>query len=430
MRIILFTIIVFISQVTSVISQTLTLNEVLQLAVENSENLKIISLQTQQTELRNSRFNSGQLPEVQLLLNTNGSVNNTNQLFVDGRELNRTGANASNTSAAVQVVWNIFDGFGMFHRKNILESTVLEMNERTNQQELSVKLLAMQAYFDVLTTNEQIPILKENISISKERYDLISYQKSIGLASEYDVLLSSQAVVDDSISYLQQLNLLYIQQKQLSRLIGKSLGTLQLEYPMKQNTTLNAESVINDYFQKNPFYKEAIQRMETARLRKKSLQSTQLPNIDFVSTVNLNRSASEAGFLAQNITTQVQYGLQLTYPLSQVLDLSSNVENSQIDISIEELSLKRLENDVRYDLERRVEQIQRLQALVEMNTKNVELSNKIQTIDNSKLELGQISGNDYRILQLDGLRRKRTLVASKLEELQSSIELELLLLQR
>lgn len=420
----------FILSLSVVFAQKITLEEVLQLAMQNSENVKIASLQQQQFENSNSRFNSGQLPELQLQLGTSGSVNNTNQTFVDGRELVRTGANASNSSAAVQVVWNLFDGFGMFHRKSLFESTALESNERTYQQKLTTKVVATQSFFSVLTTSEQLPILQENIAISRERLELTSYRKSIGLSTEYDVLLASQAVIDDSISYLQLENLQANQILQLSRIVGKSLKNYQFVSPTKTNSLSTLDGVKKQYYSNNPFYKEALVRMESAKIRKKSLMATQLPSIDFISSVSLNRSASEAGFLASNITSQVQFGLQLSYPLSQAFDFSSRVENSQLDVSIEELALKRLENDVSNDLERRLDQIQRLQQLVMLNNETVEVSDKILTIDKSKLDLGQISGIDFRNLQLDGLRRKRILVTSKLEELQSTVELELLLLQR
>lgn len=428
MRIIVF-LFFFLYSVTGY-AQKITLEEVLQLAVQNSENVKIASIQQQQFENGNSRFNSGQLPEIQLQLNSSSSINNTNQTFVDGRELVRTGANASNTSAAVQVVWNLFDGFGMFHRKSLLESTVLESNERRFQLALTTKLVATQAFFSVLTTSEQLPILRENISISRERLELTSYRKSIGLSTEYDVLLASQAVIDDSISYLQLENLQSNQILQLSRVVGKSLKNFQFVSPLIGKNILSIDETKKVYFANNPFYKEAFVRMESAKLRKKSLMATQLPSVDFVSTVSLNRSASEAGFLASNITSQFQLGLQLSYPLSQALDFSSRVENSHLDVSIEELSLQRLENDVKNDLERRIDQIQRLQQLVILNTETVEVSDKILSIDKSKLDLGQISGIDFRNLQLDGLRRKRILVTSKLEEVQSNIELDILLLLR
>lgn len=420
----------FSLSVSVVFAQKITLEEVLQLAVLNSENVKIASLQQQQFENSNSRFNSGQLPELQLQLGTSGSVNNTNQTFVDGRELVRTGANASNTSAAVQVVWNLFDGFGMFHRKSLFESTALESNERTFQQKLTTKVVATQSFFSVLTTSEQLPIILENIGISRERLELTSYRKSIGLSTEYDVLLASQAVIDDSISYLQLENLQANQILQLSRIVGKSLKNYQFVSPTKTYSVSTLEAVKQQYYANNPFYKEALVRMESAKIRKKSLMATQLPSIDFISSVSLNRSASEAGFLASNITSQVQFGLQLSYPISQAFDFSSRVENSQLDVSIEELALKRLENDVSNDLERRIDQIQRLQQLVMLNKETVEVSDKILSIDKSKLDLGQISGIDFRNLQLDGLRRKRILSTSKLEELQSTVELELLLLQR
>lgn len=421
----------FLLNVISVFGQKITLDEVLQLAVQNSENVKIATLQQQQFENSNSRFNSGQLPELQLQLNTSGSVNNTNQTFVDGRELVRTGANASNTSAAVQVVWNLFDGFGMFHRKSLFESTALESNERTFQQKLTTKIIATQSFFSVLTTSEQLPILRENIAISRERLELTSYRKTIGLSTEYDVLLASQAVIDDSISYLQLENLQANQILQLSRIVGKSLKNYQFTSPTKKTNSVSTLAAVKEqYYANNPFYKEALVRMESAKIRKKSLMATQLPSIDFISSVSLNRSASEAGFLASNITSQVQFGLQMSYPLSQAFDFSSRVENSQLDVSIEELALKRLENDVTNDLERRIDQIQRMQQMVMLNNETVEVSDKILSIDKSKLDLGQISGIDFRNLQLDGLRRKRVLVTSKLEELQSTVELELLLLQR
>lgn len=420
----------FSLSISVVFAQKITLEEVLQLSVQNSENVKIASLQQQQFENSNSRFNSGQLPELQLQLGTSGSVNNTNQTFVDGRELVRTGANASNTSAAVQVVWNLFDGFGMFHRKSLFESTALESKERTFQQQLTTKIIATQSFFSVLTTSEQLPILRENIAISRERLELTSYRKTIGLSTEYDVLLASQAVIDDSISYLQLENLQANQILQLSRIVGKSLKNYQFVSPTKTNVTSTLEAVKEQYYANNPFYREALIRMESAKIRKKSLMATQLPSIDFVSSVSLNRSASEAGFLASNITSQLQFGLQLSYPLSQAFDFSSRVENSQLDVSIEELALKRLENDVTNDFERRIDQIQRLQQMVMLNKETVEVSDKILSIDKSKLDLGQISGIDFRNLQLDGLRRKRILSTSKLEELQSTVELELLLLQR
>ncbi len=411
-------------------AQILTLEEVLLLAVQNSEIVKIVELQALQSKLNNSHFNAGQLPDVQFLVNSTSSISNTNQSFVDGRELIRKGANASSNNAATQVVWNVFDGFGMFHRKNLLESNFIEATERSFQQQLTVKIFTTQTYLSVLATQEQFPILLENIQISKDRFDLITYKKSIGLASEYEVSLANQAYLDDSISYLNLENQFSIQKNQLSRLISIPIENQTLEYPKKLLTIQSINDIQTKYFLKNPFYKEAFQRLESAKFRKKSNQSTQLPSISAFGSFNWNRSASEAGFLAQNLTSQIQVGLQMSYFISQAFDASSFVENSQIDISIEQLSLSRMENDVRSDLTRRVDFLNRQNKIISLSKKNVLLSESVQQIDKSKLELGQISGNEYRILQLDGLRRKRSLVQTEIESLQATIELELLLIQR
>lgn len=94
-----------------------TLQELINVALANNYQIRILKNEAQVAANNNTMGNAGQLPTVNLDGAYSTSFNNTRQEFADGSI--REGDNAKNTNVNLSVLanWTIFNGFSVYARK-------------------------------------------------------------------------------------------------------------------------------------------------------------------------------------------------------------------------------------------------------------------------------------------------------------------------
>ena len=99
----------------------LSLEQAVQLALENNYDIKLNKNDVEQAKNNVSRANAGMLPVVTGNFSTNNTVSNTKQTLSSGQSQERNGAKNSNLAYGPVLNWQVFDGFEMFARYDRLK---------------------------------------------------------------------------------------------------------------------------------------------------------------------------------------------------------------------------------------------------------------------------------------------------------------------
>ena len=99
----------------------LSLNEAVQIALENNFEIRLASNNLGIDSLSVSPGFAGMLPRVYASASTNNSTQYSSQVRADGTEIELDGAKNINKSYGVGLDWTIFDGLSMFARYDRLK---------------------------------------------------------------------------------------------------------------------------------------------------------------------------------------------------------------------------------------------------------------------------------------------------------------------
>ena len=102
--------------------ELLSIEDALQIALENNYEIKIASNNLKIDATNNNLANAGILPAFNASLTNNNSQLNTTQTQADGSQRTLDGAKNMNLSYGVGLDWTIFDGMRMFARKEQLNA--------------------------------------------------------------------------------------------------------------------------------------------------------------------------------------------------------------------------------------------------------------------------------------------------------------------
>jgi outer membrane protein TolC len=384
----------------------LTIQDALKAALEHNYALKIRQLQHQQVVNNNSYGNAGFLPDVSLNGNQTNSINNVNQQLASGLEIQRDNAKSSNLNGALAANWTVFDGLKMFYSKHRLEEVEKQSELEIKGEVNNTAYQVLDAYYTIVDLQNRIRALDKMVTLSGERQKLTIDKLSVGLGSAYDTM---QASID---SNQDKAEILILQQEVLKAKADLSTLTGQKDFTVTDtlitSTPLNIEDLKKN-LANNLSILNAESTIKIAKLQEKEIRSERLPRISVGGGYNFLRTSTEAGFVLQNQTTGLSYGLSLTYPLFNGGDVNRRAKNAALDRKIAELTVDDIKERLSIQFELAAASYNSLMQsaqLEEQNIKTARLSNEIVL---ERYKLGTISALEFRQNQVNYLNAQTRL---------------------
>src|SRR5437879_1673227 len=147
--------------------EKLTLQQAIEIGLNNNYSIIIAKNESQIANNNVTLGNAGFLPEVNLNLIQNNSLNNTNQKYSTGNEVNKTNAATHSLTAAAALDWTLFDGLKMFASYNKLKelNAMGELNARQMLENTVADINA--AYYDVIRQKVTLSVIDSSSKISE-----------------------------------------------------------------------------------------------------------------------------------------------------------------------------------------------------------------------------------------------------------------------
>jgi len=395
--------------------ELLTLDEAVAIALENNFGLKISRNEVEAANNNRSLGNAGFLPVL------NGTASRTESIedsdFVAGGQSQESnGERTTNTNAAINLNWTLFDGLRMFSSYDRLGNVrdLSEMQFNLNQ-ELLIANISL-TYFNIIRISEQLNILQNNIEVTQERIEIEETKVDLGSGSEFDLLQARSDLSEDRASFIRESNTLTEAKITLNELLGRQP---EVEFDVVSEISVN-RSLVKDQLYKNLIEQNtelaiAKAQEDISELELREIQGERYPEISLTSGYSFNRTESGGGFFSFNETVGFSYGLTARIPIFDGFNLNRRIQNAKI--AQRNAQISRQEERLRIDsnFESAYRAYSNALELVDLEEENFQNAEETLDIALERFRLGSISSLEFREAQTTFLQAENRLINAKYE---------------
>jgi outer membrane protein len=384
--------------------EVLTLQEAVQLALENNYNILISKNDADIAERNTSLANAGILPSVNGTFNNNNSVQNTRQTRSTGEVTERNNARGSNINYGVGLNWTVFDGFRMFARYDQLQQ--LQQLGDANLQLNVVNTVGdvMQRYFNLVQQQQQLKAFDTAVSISRLRVNTAQVRYEVGKASKLEVLNAQVDFNTDTTNLMQQQVLYRTSKIALNELLARDVNAdFRVVDDLVVNDGLVLNDLLNQALQQNPSLRAALISRRIAELDLKQVRANRYPTIDLNGGYNFNRSETALGFATQNQNKGFNYGISASINIFNGFLQHRNERNAEVIIRNAELDYQRVNQSIRAQLSSAYQSYLTNLSLVKLEENNQRIAAQNLDITLTRYRLGTITQVEIRDAQLNFL---------------------------
>ena len=402
----LFFVFILVCFIKSVFAQEkLTLQQAIEIGLKNNYSIVIAKNESEIAKNNATLGNAGALPQLNLSLTQNNSINDTKQKYSNGAEVNKTGATSNSINAIAALDWTIFDGFKMFATYNKLKelNAIGELQARQQIENIvSATLKNNIGTFDIVKQEALLVVIDTTRKISEVKLNFAKTKFNIGSTSKVEYLQAQVDLNADISSYKKQQITIETAKVNLNKLLARDVS---VEYEVSDSIEINYNPIYEDLKAKaekeNTSLQFAQRNVTISGLTIKEIQSQRFPLIGIKGNYSYSKSNSDANFILQNRTNGFNYGFTATYNLFNGFTLNNKIKNAKLDLVNTRINFSSVQSDINAELIIAFKNFQnnlQLLQLEEDNSKlakeNVDLSLerfKVGTIDELQLKEAQQS---------------------------------------
>lgn len=325
--------------------ENLSLQAAIEEALKNNYSVRIAQNNIAIAQNEATIGNAGMLPSVAFGAGESFSVNNTEQKLSTGNEINRKGAQSTNTTAGVSLNWTLFDGFRMFIAYERLKTmgVVGELQLR-QQMEATVQSVVM-AYMDIVRQQQLLNVVDTAISIYTERMNLSKNKWEIGSASKMEYLQSTVDLNEQKSVRLNQLLALENAKSQLNVVMGRKAETsFGVEPGIRIRKDLNLENLKQAAAGNNATLAYLQKNILVSEMALKEIKSGFYPRLIGNAGYTYSRSTNQASIIQLNQNLGLNAGLNLSWTVFDGLNLRRRVRTAELGIANQKLDLENNRN--------------------------------------------------------------------------------------
>lgn len=406
-------------------AQPLTFESAVQEMLEKNFDIRIEANNTDIAATLNNAGNAGFLPSINADFGYDKSYTNTNQVFLDGREDNQTMAQRDALTASVILNWTLFDGFRMFAAKNILEAneSLSQYFLRATAEEGMIMLATL--YYGIIREMKMLSVLKQSLSISRERLALAEKRIEIGSGSKRERI---QALLDVNADSALALNLemnIANNKTELNLLLARNIMD---GVAVPEEIPLDTSLVLNQMLQQSDNANiELLIARENVRIAQQEIRlakSQYYPQAGVYGGYDYSRVNSEAGFQRSNQSYGPLVGVFVTFNLFNGLKNLKNVKAEKIAAENSYISGNKASASNEAFIVNSFRQYENAIRIFNLEQESVKQAEENLEIALKTFELGAISSVEFRDIQLQSLQAQSRLIQAQYDIRLNELELK------
>ncbi len=400
-KIIFITFILSITFTSMKAQELLTPENAVALAISKNFDIMLAKNEADIAKINNNKATAGMLPIINVTAGDVFNLNNINQKFTTGQEVQRNWVPINSFNAALNIDWTIFDGMRMFAAKDRLAAlqSLGEIQLKNQIQNTVAQVLS--AYYGVVRQKQQIKALNISAELSDERVKLSQKKLDVGYSDKTPLL---QAKVDYSaqqVNILQQETILQQTKVSLNQLLGRD-ANIEFEVldTIEVNYVPNLQNIKDTTLAENFSIQSAEKNIEIAKLQHKEINSQRLPSINFNTGYLFTQNNSKAGLQLFNRSYGPTVGLNATIPIFNGGMVKKELESSAVNIAIQQIQLDQIKNELDSKILTAYKNFDYATKVLKLNEENVKVAQENVQITLERYRLNQ--SNSVEIKQAQG----------------------------
>jgi len=400
--------------------QTLTLEEALTTTLANNFNI-LLARNDSKIDMENTSLGSaGMLPAVTGNFNRSNSVQNSRQVRADGQIQQVSNAKNDNMSYGVNLNWTIFDGFGMFARRDRFKEIQRQGEAEIKFEVISQLSEVIATYYNLVQQKRLLDALDTTITLSQYRVALAENRLEIGKGSKLDLLNAKVDLNTDQTNLLRQQESFKNTKTYLNQLMTRDLDLdfgVEDEMELDQNLKLGDLLTLAD--QQNPQI-----QLRIAELNLKSVKAERYPKIGLNTGYNWNESHSSLGFSTENKNRGLTYGVSASVNIFNGFLQNRNERIAKFQLQSSELLIQQQKQDIQAQVRTLFQTYVTNMQLANVEKKNEELAKENLNITMDKFRIGTITTLEVRTAQVNYINAMTRSYTAQYEAKLSEIRLK------
>lgn len=400
--------ILFISLIT--VSQSfaqkteLSLNQAIQLALQNNFDIRLSEIGQTIAETKNTRGNAGFLPHIIIQDNLLRQYTNTvNPLAFAAGKLNMV-----TNGSSIQGDWILFSGFRAKATKKILDYTVGRSKLEANMIIEGTVQSVILTYYNAQLQKQQITTLANQLSYSDSKKELAERQFSQGVIDKFEYYTIAKNYWADSVSVL-----------------NASLAHQQLIYDLKKiciiddSTQITLTEQLPAQFKQYDFNElvQQIQRnnsrlqLENTYLHIKSAQIEQSKSFQYPTLILNGYSSLTLADIDHDIVgtasaneKNIYLGLTLNFDLWKGGQIQNKIKTSKLDFERQQVRVQQVQFDLYSKLQKTLNAYEELIKILDVKKQRLQASEELMKIAQERYNHGIIDGRVWQQIKVSYLQ--------------------------
>lgn len=399
LKIIFLSIITYVFSLSGYAQTRLSLQQAVQIALENNYDIKLSANEVEISKTDVSRGLSAMLPTVTGNFSRSNGIQNIKQTR-SGTTEKKDWAKSSNMSYGPVLNWQVFDGFGMFAKYEQLKE-FQKLGETSLKLTIQNTLTAVITnYYDLVQQQQQIKALKTALEISRLRLKNSNSRYEIGKAAKLEVLAASVDLNTDTTNLLRQRDIYKNTKTRLNELLARNITT---EFTVTDTiiiqNDLNFTELQAIASSQNPAIQSAIINQRIANLSLKQTRSDRYPVISLNSGYNFNKSTSQLGFATSTQSNGLNYGISASVNIFNGFIQKKNERIASIQVMNSTLRLEKTNLNIASQLTSFYQTYVTNLELVRLEEQNLAVAKQNLDITLEKFKLGSVAPLEFREAQ-------------------------------
>ena len=404
--------------------EKMSVEDAISLALKNNFDIQLAENSILQAKNNKSIYNTGFLPTATASADGRYSTSNAKITDQQGNERNIDAVETKGYGGSVGLNYILFNGGARKYNYDKLKNLYALSSLQRKTQIENTLIEVYTTFYNVARNQEQLKTVEEAFQISKERLERVSAQRKFGQQTTLDVLNAKVDANKDSINLLNVAVLVENNMRNLNYLLGRDINTA---FDAQADVVLDEELSYLELKEQLKTNNNELKQIEINQsISQQDLRINQagwLPSVSTNVSYGLNYSDNgPAGFLAEQQTTGINAGINLSWNIFDGGATKVRVQNAKIAMKTQGLNQQKIQLNLENQLAKFWAEYNTQKAIIENEKINVEISNLNFLKSKELFNLGRVSSLDFRQAQLNLINTKLNLLNAqynaKIAELQ------------
>lgn len=404
--------------------EKMSVEDAISLALKKNFDIQLAENSILQAKNNKSIYNTGFLPTATVSADGRYSTSNAKITDQQGNERNIDAVETKGYGGSVGLNYILFNGGARKYNYDKLKNLYALSSLQRKTQIENTLIEVYTTFYNVARNQEQLKTVEEAFQISKERLERVSAQQKFGQQTTLDVLNAKVDANKDSINLLNVAVLVENNMRNLNYLLGRDINTA---FDAQADVVLAEELSYLELKEQLKTNNNELKQIEINQsISQQDLRINQvgwLPSVSTNVSYGLNYSDNgPAGFLAEQQTTGINAGINLSWNIFDGGATKVRVQNAKIAMKTQELNQQKIQLNLENQLAKFWAEYNTQKAIIENEKINVEISNQNFLKSKELFNLGRVSSLDFRQAQLNLINTKLNLLNAqynaKIAELQ------------